>query len=113
VPFHSECAVPARAQKDGQTILFCAGRSAGHHADPETDGEHGLPVGEQLEVSCGYALDAAKAMDAYRARPAYQQNDYIGYITRAKLAATREKRIGQMVDELKSGGVYMKMKWNG
>jgi uncharacterized protein YdeI (YjbR/CyaY-like superfamily) len=58
------------------------------------------------------ALKAAKAMDAYHARPAYQQNDYIGWITKAKLPATREKRIQQMLDELESGGVYMKMKWS-
>lgn len=59
------------------------------------------------------ALMDAKAMDAYRSRPAYQQNDYVGWITRAKLPATRQKRVQQMLDELKSGGVYMKMKWNG
>ena len=59
------------------------------------------------------ALKSAKAMDAYNARPAYQQNDYIGWITRAKLPATREKRIRQMLDELESGGVYMKKQWNG
>ena len=49
------------------------------------------------------ALKAAKAMDAYRARPAYQQNDYVGWITRAKLPATREKRIQQMLEELAVG----------
>ncbi len=58
------------------------------------------------------ALKNAKATDAYHARPAYQQNDYIGWITKAKLPATREKRIQQMLDELASGGVYMKMKWS-
>jgi hypothetical protein len=51
-------------------------------------------------------------MDAYRQRPAYQQNDYIGWITRAKLPATRQKRLDQMLAELESGGVYMHMKWN-
>ena len=59
------------------------------------------------------ALTKAKVMDEYKSRPPYQQNDYVGWITRAKLPATRQKRIDQMVDELKSGGVYMKMKWNG
>ena len=59
------------------------------------------------------ALTRAKALDAYNSRPAYQQNDYVGWITRAKLPATREKRIQQMLDELRSGGVYMHMKWNG
>jgi uncharacterized protein YdeI (YjbR/CyaY-like superfamily) len=59
------------------------------------------------------ALTEAKVMDAYRSRPAYQQNDYVGWITRAKLPATRQKRLDQMLDELRSGGVYMHMKWNG
>ena len=59
------------------------------------------------------ALTTRKVMDAYRQRPAYQQNDYIGWITRAKLPATRQKRLEQMLAELESGGVYMHMKWNG
>ncbi len=60
-----------------------------------------------------FALAEWGLMDAYRHRPAYQQNDYIGWIGRAKLAATRQKRIDQMLAELKSGGIYMKMRWNG
>lgn len=59
------------------------------------------------------ALTKAKVLDAYNSRPPYQQNDYVGWITRAKLPATREKRVRQMLDELKSGGVYMNMRWNG
>ena len=59
------------------------------------------------------ALSARGLTDAYRARPPYQQNDYIGWITRAKLEATKKKRLNQMLDELKRGGVYMKMKWRG
>ncbi len=59
------------------------------------------------------ALNAHNLMDAYLARPPYQQNDYIGWITRAKLEATKQKRLNQMLDELKTGGVYMKMKWSG
>lgn len=59
------------------------------------------------------ALTKAEALDAYHSRPAYQQNDYVGWITRAKLPATRDKRIQQMLEELKAGAVYMKMKWNG
>jgi hypothetical protein len=54
-------------------------------------------------------------MDAYLARPPYQQNDYIGSlrVTRAKLEPTKQKRLNQMLDELEHGGIYMKMKWNG
>lgn len=57
------------------------------------------------------ALDKAGLFDAYHARPPYQQNDYIGWITRAKLESTRQKRLDQMLDELQRGDVYMKMKW--
>jgi hypothetical protein len=48
-------------------------------------------------------------MEAYRDRPPYQQNDYIGWITRAKREETRERRLAQMLDELERGDVYMKM----
>jgi uncharacterized protein YdeI (YjbR/CyaY-like superfamily) len=59
------------------------------------------------------ALNVRGLMDAYLARPPYQRNDYIGWVTRAKLEATRQKRLNQMLDELERGGIYMKMKWNG
>lgn len=55
------------------------------------------------------ALEARNLMSDYSARPAYQQNDYIGWINRAKRPATKEKRLQQMLDELEEGGVYMKM----
>ena len=55
------------------------------------------------------ALEDRNLMGAYHQRPAYQQNDYIGWITRAKLPATRQKRLEQMLDELFRGDVYMKM----
>src|SRR5947209_3225649 len=41
------------------------------------------------------ALDDHNLLTAYRQRPDYQQNDYIGWITRAKLKATQEKRLNQ------------------
>jgi len=56
------------------------------------------------------ALEDQGVMQAYKERPAYQQNDYIGWIERAKLKQTKEKRLAQMIAELKIGGVYMKMK---
>ncbi|MBM3123488.1 MAG: YdeI/OmpD-associated family protein [Chloroflexi bacterium] len=59
------------------------------------------------------ALTTRGLMDLYRARPPYQRNDYIGWITRAKTEVTRQKRLNQMLDELERGGMYMKMKWMG
>ncbi|MBX3527487.1 MAG: YdeI/OmpD-associated family protein [Rhodoblastus sp.] len=50
---------------------------------------------------------------AYAERPDYQRNDYLGWIARAKLPATRQKRLDQMLDELERGGVYMNMNWGG
>jgi uncharacterized protein YdeI (YjbR/CyaY-like superfamily) len=47
----------------------------------------------------------------YDARPAYQRNDYIGWITRAKLEATRQKRLNQMLSELRAGTKYMNMSY--
>ena len=57
------------------------------------------------------ALTERKLMDAYHERPDYQQNDYIGWITRAKHEETKQKRLAQMLDELKGGKLYMNMKW--
>jgi uncharacterized protein YdeI (YjbR/CyaY-like superfamily) len=55
------------------------------------------------------ALERHGLLEAYRNRPPYQQNDYIGWITYAKKEETKEKRLKQMLDELKRGDVYMKM----
>jgi uncharacterized protein YdeI (YjbR/CyaY-like superfamily) len=52
-------------------------------------------------------------MKTYRERPPYQQNDYVGWITRAKRPETRTKRLQQMLAELRAGDVYMKMPWRG
>ena len=75
------------------------------------------------------ALHERKLMEAYRARPDYQQNDYIGCITRAKREETRQKRLARtcpgrtpvlaygargcrgMLDELEGGKLYMNMLW--
>ena len=46
---------------------------------------------------------------AYAQRPAYQQNDYVGWIVRAKRDETRRRRLHQMLDELAASNVYMKM----
>ena len=55
------------------------------------------------------ALRASGVSDAYQERPAYQRNDYLAWIARAERDETRRKRLRQMVDELREGGVYMGM----
>jgi hypothetical protein len=63
-------------------------------------------------------LDVERALadlgltDTYRARPAYQRNDYIGWIERAKREETRAKRLDQMLEELEGGTLYMNMRWH-
>lgn len=54
-------------------------------------------------------LEDEGLMQDYLDRPAYQQNDYIAWINQAKLEATKQKRLNQMLNELKQGGIYMKM----
>lgn len=50
-------------------------------------------------------------MNAYHSRPPYQQNDYVGWINRARREETRIRRLNQMLDELESGDAYMKMSY--
>ena len=57
------------------------------------------------------ALIERGLMEAYGARPPYQRNDYLGWINRAKREQTRAQRLGQMLDELERGDVYMNMAW--
>ncbi|WP_218816221.1 YdeI/OmpD-associated family protein [Methylobacillus rhizosphaerae] len=56
------------------------------------------------------ALNERGLMAAYKDRPAYQQNDYLGWINQAKRQETKEKRLAQMLVELEAGDVYMNMK---
>jgi uncharacterized protein YdeI (YjbR/CyaY-like superfamily) len=44
---------------------------------------------------------------AYNARPAYQRNDYLAWLARAKRDTTRRKRLQQMLEELAHSGIYM------
>ncbi len=64
------------------------------------------PMPEYIE----HALKHNGVEEEYYERPAYQRNDYIGWIERAKKVETKQKRLQQMLQELKTGGIYMKMK---
>lgn len=62
-----------------------------------------------------YVSDALKSkglQEAYLARPPYQRNDYIGWITRARRQETINKRLNQMLEELRDGTKYMGMPYN-
>ena len=58
------------------------------------------------------ALDQHGLMETYKNRPAYQQNDYIAWITRARRVETQEKRLAQMLVELEKGNKYMNMDYH-
>ena len=58
------------------------------------------------------ALEDAGLLDEYLERPPYQRNDYLSWITRAKRQDTRDRRLAQLLDELRRGDVYMKMEWH-
>lgn len=57
------------------------------------------------------ALDESGLWERYHARPPYQRNDYVGWIVRAKREETRQKRLAQMLDELRGGDAYMGMSY--
>ena len=58
------------------------------------------------------ALVKNKLMEAYGGRPPYQQNEHLGWIIRAKLEPSRQRRLAQMVEELARGDRYMKMAYH-
>jgi len=58
------------------------------------------------------ALDKSGLWERYRARPPYQQNDYMRWITNAKRKETQQKRLAQMLEELTNGDAYMGMEYN-
>lgn len=60
-----------------------------------------------VKASAGTDLRIDVLWEQYRNRPLYQQNDYIGWITRGKREENRIKRLTQMLDEQKSGNAYM------
>ncbi len=57
------------------------------------------------------ALTESGLLAAYHQRPPYQQNDYIGWINHAKRRETKLKRLEQMLEELRRGDRYMKMRY--
>ena len=66
------------------------------------------PINEMPEFVRN-ALERHGLMQAFEARPPYQRNDYLGWISRAKREPTRAKRLAQMLSELEAGDRYMNM----
>jgi uncharacterized protein YdeI (YjbR/CyaY-like superfamily) len=64
---------------------------------------------EAMPSAVRSALKSKRLLKAYRARPAYQRNDYLGWIKSAKREDTKKKRLDQMLRELAGGTKYMNM----
>lgn len=60
-----------------------------------------------------HAMRKAGVEKKYEERPAYQKNDYVGWIIQPKKPETQQKRLEQMIEELKEGKKYMKMNYGG
>ena len=65
------------------------------------------PMPDDIEA----LLQERKLSAAYEARPAYQRNDYLAWIARAKRPETRSNRLEVMLTELAAGHGYMGMAW--
>ena len=72
-----------------------------------------LRAREDMPEFVRQALEERGLRSLYDVRPAYQRNDYLLWINKAQREETKQKRLRQMLEELESGGVYMRMKWNG
>jgi uncharacterized protein YdeI (YjbR/CyaY-like superfamily) len=57
------------------------------------------------------ALKKRELLEAYKKRPAYQQNDYLSWISDGKLQDIKLERLEQMLNELDKGGIYMNMEY--
>jgi hypothetical protein len=57
------------------------------------------------------ALAKKNLMDAFRARPDYQQNGYLKWIATASGPAAKQQRLDQMLDELHKGGLFQGEPW--
>ena len=57
------------------------------------------------------ALAKRTLIDAFRARPDYQQNDYLKWIASAAGPAAKDKRLQQMLEELQQGNLFKGEAW--
>lgn len=57
------------------------------------------------------ALAKRALLDAFRARPDYQQNDYLKWISLAAGPVAKDKRLQQMLEELVNGGLFKGEPW--
>jgi Bacteriocin-protection, YdeI or OmpD-Associated len=57
------------------------------------------------------ALASKNLMEAYRARPKYQQTEYLTWINTAPLNDSKRARLTQMLEELTKGDAFQGKPW--
>jgi hypothetical protein len=57
------------------------------------------------------ALAKKSLLEAFRARPDYQQNGYLKWIATAAGPTAKQQRLDQMLEELANGGLFQGEPW--
>jgi uncharacterized protein YdeI (YjbR/CyaY-like superfamily) len=70
-----------------------------------------FPTKQPMPGNVKAALDKRNLMDAYLARPAYQKDDYLKWISLAAGPAAKQKRLDQMLEELEKGNAFKGEPW--
>ncbi len=104
---------PLPVQLLTKVVQFCAQRNLSESQDKPSGTRLQRPVRPRHSMPkfVQTALLKNHLMENYRARPPYQQNDYLGWINRAAREQTKQKRLTQMLQELRRGDRYMNMKY--
>ena len=82
----------------GYTLLHLRGPRRSNQIPEHSKGNLTRPI-HSVPQFVKDALHNNGLDDDFNARPAYQQNDYIGWITRAKRPETQLKRLNQMLHD--------------
>ena len=75
-------------------------------------GSHPNNASQPMPGNVSGALTKKNLMDAFRARPDYQQNGYLKWIAEGAGPAAKQRRIDQMLEELQKGGVFKGEAWS-
>jgi uncharacterized protein YdeI (YjbR/CyaY-like superfamily) len=70
-----------------------------------------FPTKQPMPGHVRAALQKRKLMEAFDARPAYQRDEYLKWMSSAAGPAAKQKRLDQMLDELENGGVFKGEPW--
>lgn len=77
-----------------------AAKSTGEKSKPPSAPR--IPLSEEIAE----VLTRENLLETYYRRPPYQQNDYLRWIADAKRPPTKQRRLAQMLEELRAGDTY-------